>query len=414
MSAKAADAGNIPIPTSGLSFVPSTEDDTPRDDTFANRVQEMRAAMERGEDPLAVGAAAQAKARGEELDTGEGEGGGDGGEAEPAGGEAEPVGGEAEPEPEPEGEEPKPEGEEPEAEPEPEPIVVALPGRHPEDPAFEIEVADEETAERLRQAINDGMRRQEFNKQMAALNDQRAELDYIGGALEADPVSFMAERVKPDLRLAVARHIIANATAEEFTELAEAFHTWEDDPRERELQALKLENDRRTKRDQEKEDRTKRAEKEAAISALVTAVENLIPDSFTKREGDRFYSVAARELNEYKRINRLPALDPEQVPKILKEAGILKMFGITETDSRTAAPPAAGPKRPAVAAADPKAKAKAGAERMQNRAAVRRASSAVAPTGTGAAPQRVTPPKGHTVQQRIDWLKEHPEAAAAQ
>jgi hypothetical protein len=387
------------VPKPGLTFIPAEEE--PKEADGMARIREMREALDRGENPLAALAE-------EPEDEGADEGGEGEPEAEAEGAPEEPKAAEEEEEEE-ETEEPEEDGGQVE--------VVELPAFRDGQEPLPIEVSDPDAAERLRALINNGMRREDYKRQMAAVEADRTELNFITSSLESDPVNFMAEHVKPDLRVQLARYLLATASEEDYAAITEQADDWASDPRERELAALKLDRERRKRQEEAVAVRRQEQEQQERAAAVVGAIQELVPDSFDEQQGNRFYRIAVDEIKDYARTHRLTTLEPERVPVILEKAGILRMFGIKADAAKTAPgsasraraeTPAAG--KPAAAPTDAKARAKAGEERMKKRAAARRAATAVAPTGSGAAPQRTQPPRGQTGKERLAWLKENPDA----
>jgi len=421
MSTKAADVpGSLSNPQPTVTYQPGA-DEHDASEPFRSRIAEMRDALARGESGLAAGQAAQDAANAE-LAASEGEP-----EPEAAAPVTEGVAPTAEEaaaadetvEEVVEGEEGQEGEEEEQIEGEAEPIVVALrPRREGEEPV-EITVDDPEIAELLRANANDGLRRDEVNREKAILADQRAELDFIGGSLERDPISFLSERVKPEFRVGTVKHLLATMTEEEYQEVIAAQEEWSEDPKDRELTAHRLEKERRDAQKVIDDEQRAENEKQARARVVTNAVESLIPDSMDEEDADLFFRMAVEKIRRYAKDYDLHELPAERVPEILARAApgqksLLERFGIdTAAPARRApaAKPAAPPAKAGVteAAPDPnKAKIAEGAKRIETRVAARRAVTAVAPTGTGAAPVRTSIPKHETGQERIDWLRKNP------
>lgn len=88
-------------------------------------------------------------------------------------------------------------------------FVVAIPGRRPDDAPFELAVSDQEAADRVRQLVRSGMRREEFNRAQESLDRQRQELAFVEQHLEIDPIGFLLDRVRPDIQVALAKHLLS-------------------------------------------------------------------------------------------------------------------------------------------------------------------------------------------------------------
>jgi hypothetical protein len=87
-------------------------------------------------------------------------------------------------------------------------LVVDIPGRRPGDKPIKLAMEDKETADLVRAALKDRMRRKEFNRQMKAVNREREEIDVLEQCLELDPVSFLVERVRPEIQTDLVRRLL--------------------------------------------------------------------------------------------------------------------------------------------------------------------------------------------------------------
>lgn len=396
MSDKAVDtAQQQPSRPGSMTF--SQEPQPEPVETPLTRIQEMRAALERGEDPIAAVTGANDEDEegdeGEEIEGGEGEEdageGAEGEDGEGAGAEGEEGEGEGEEEDEGEGEEG-------------DVVTVTLHDRNGNPVEIDVEP---EIAEILRADDNDRMRRIEFNRQMSEVTEQRAELDAIGNYLESDPVGFIGERVKPELRIEVVRSLLAMASAEEFEQMLSNVNDW-DDPETRELAALRMQNDRAKKRREAEDAASKRKEIEDSGRAIVGMIEEL-GAGLDEESLELFIDTAAKKVQDYLDDNKLNVLDPARVPALLEKAGILKLFNITPgKPAPVAARPAAGKKEKPAVTAEEKAKGEKGAAQMKKRAAKRKVATAVAPAGTGAAQTIAKPPAHKTGKDRINWLRQ--------
>jgi hypothetical protein len=104
-------------------------------------------------------------------------------------------------------EEAAPEGEEA-AEAETEGLVVKLPGRRPGDPELEIEVSDQESADRLRQMSNGYMRGEEVRQAQEAILQDRQEREQFKDMVRTDPIGFMVENLDPDIQAETALYLL--------------------------------------------------------------------------------------------------------------------------------------------------------------------------------------------------------------
>lgn len=301
-------------------------------------------------------------------------------------------------------------------------LIVRLPGRREGDGDVEVEVDDPEIAERFRQAINDGMRRAEFRRQMGEIESQRAELNEIYQWLEADPAGFLVDRIQSvDVKKEVAKHLMA--IPEVYDAVVAEFEDVDGDERALAAKRNELELQRLKRRDQIERDvaqwRTT-MENVRQVDAQLAALSDQIAD---EGRAQQFFRMAARELNDYAKQQRR-LVDPDEVALILHRLGVLQLFGLRpgapgpvqgrQDGGRSAeapkapadARPAARPQRgPAESAPAPVANTRNVAEQIRRAQAQRRAAAAVAPAGVGATPARVQPPPGQTVAERLKWAE---------
>src|SRR5574341_300930 len=127
-------------------------------------------------------------------------------------------------------------------------LIVEIPRRRQGDEPIKLAVEDKETAERLRQAINGGLRRDELKRRMEAVERQRrelegiidslprdpvhfyrrkVELDLLEQRLEIDPIGFLVERVKPEIQVGLAKHLLA--VPEVFAAVSQEIEDWRDE-----------------------------------------------------------------------------------------------------------------------------------------------------------------------------------------
>lgn len=109
-------------------------------------------------------------------------------------------------------------------------LVVAIPGRRPDDAPINLVVPDQEVADRVRQVVRSGVRRDDYHRAMTALERQREELqetidslprdpvdfyrrklelDRVEQRLETDPIGFLLERVRPEIQVDLAKHLLS-------------------------------------------------------------------------------------------------------------------------------------------------------------------------------------------------------------
>ena len=305
-------------------------------------------------------------------------------------------------------------------------LIVRLRPRNGDEPV-EIVVDDLETAEILRANINDGMRRAEFNRQMAEVQAQREELDYIYESLRLDPVNFIMDHVtKPEIRIELARYLLADPAV--YDKVIEEYAQVDGDPDALDAKRAKLELERINRREQMRRE----LEEARAVQRNIRQVHQVLSElaeGLDEATANRFIQIAGRDLADYVRLHNLTMLDPAEVPLILKRLGTLDLFGLRPGAQGSASAPAraaggaaaayaqpgasgvppARPKGPAEAriASSQAVQAQRVGEQFRAAHARRAAATAVAPAGVGATPLRVQPPKGQTVKERIAWARQH-------
>jgi hypothetical protein len=321
-----------------------------------------------------------------------------------------------------EGEEAKPEeGEKPEGEEGKEEapeaaaseIVVEIPGRRPGDEPMKIAVDSEETAERLRQTVKSGLRRDELNKAMEAVSRQREELDLVQQHLEIDPVGFLVEQVKPELQIGLAKHLLS--IPEVFAAVSEELSEWQDDNvrarRQAELGKERSDNRRVAEREMS---RLEDARKQGRM--VRDTVEAIVPADMADEEAAMFRDDCLTDLANhvrayYREHGREARLRPEDVVGILERR--LRHHGLTPESALaglssgqplrrgTATTPKKGP-APTIPDAQT---ALATGAKLKQASAARREAAAVPGAGAGARPAKIELPAQQGVKDRIAALR---------
>jgi hypothetical protein len=256
---------------------------------------------------------------------------------------------------------------------------------------LELEIDDKDIAARIVRLQNDSMRKGEYVKRLARLQEREADLEALDETIEADPVGFLLARVPRDQQREIARALVLehyDALAEELTQFGE-----DGEGRERQRVALRDkigESGKRLTRVQA----AKRFAREC-----VTAAEQLVPEGMDESRANRFLRAARAELAQASDAGHLRRA--ADVKKLL--APLVEDYGFTRRreeppapTGRKPAPPAARPvtdrartlaaRRPAASRSADPAAAQSQVRRVQDaRGAARR----VAPPGAGAAPTQV-------------------------
>jgi hypothetical protein len=296
----------------------------------------------------------------------------------------------------PEGER-APEGAEPVSEPAPEPLRIALPGRDGQ-AELEIEVSDEDTAERLRMLRNGYMRGEEARRQISAAQQERQQVQVLETMLREAP-EMLAENMPPAMADRLLRHLLVTR----LESVSGDVETLLTDPVARanaQVAAIRQTHDARATVEA-------RSAAERHASALFGAAEALVPEHVDDETARAFLRDAERDLMDY--VAAGYALDARTVPTALARRAAQYGFasgasapaptlGRATATARpvTGAPlarPAAGQPsvvaRPvgavaeALAASDPVAAARAQQARIQRAAQTQQMAAAIAP-GAGA------------------------------
>lgn len=287
----------------------------------------------------------------------------------------------------------------PETDNSPEPIVVQLRGRNDTDAALEIEVSDPEVAERLRQNANEGMRRAEYNRQVKALEEERAELRELAVMLETAPESIV-EGMSEERQDRVLRYLLASG----FERHRQTIEQWWNDDVARRSSLLDMRDGLRTSREQGT--RAAAAERKAAEVRL--AVRELIPPNATDQDAKDFYNDSIHALTQI--ATERGDIDPAQVPELLKQR-VQRYWGAQASATPAPAAPATlAVAKPVGSNAEQIAqRARATVARTQAAQAQRKVAAKVAPQGAGAVPvvTEKRPPKGLTIQGVVKWAKEN-------
>lgn len=307
--------------------------------------------------------------------------------------------GDEEPEVPAEVEQPAEEGE-PDEEPEPEEPAfreaVAVPGRREEDEPVEIEVDSPEKAERLRQLVNDGMRRSEFHRQMADVQKYQRERREFEHQLQNAPETLLVNGLREDVQIPVARALVAK----HLDKLLPDIERFVSDEMQRQLELKDFE----IRSGREQQAAAQAAQEYDQAVRVLGELNALIPDGTDDETAREFLHIGTLYLRDLAQQN--PAqVTPDAVKQIMANH-VRRYFGDSEgapTRSATSKPPGAPTKEAALAE-----KTHATVQRLQAAQKARSIAARVAPAGAGARPiQRKQPPKGQTIEQRIAWIEQN-------
>jgi hypothetical protein len=295
------------------------------------------------------------------------------------------------------------------AETAPEPIVVAIPGRNPHDPDFQIQVDDQETAERLSQLRNAAMRGDQARAALAKAERIAQEAEEYRQVLEMDPAGFvLAELRDAQAKEQVLLSLLTDGSI--MTEnLREQISIMLGDETTAARIAAEIKAARYERRDQVRETLTLRREVAANAQAVRQAIALAAPAALPAEQRQVFIQDAQREVAAYARRQNLQLLNPADVPLIL-QARIRAWGGdpdavaaaIVARSGRTRGTVEAQPRQSAAPAQRPTG------QQLVKASQAKRAGAVVAPAGAGAPPSGPsTPPKGMNVADAAKWYREN-------
>jgi hypothetical protein len=296
-------------------------------------------------------------------------------------------------------------------------FAVQLPGRGPDDPDIEIEVGDEEIANRLRQMRKGYDRKNRLDADRADVQQKERELDEVDTLLRADPVGFVLERVNPEIKKQLALNLLADD--EIYEHVVEQIADWEQSPDKKEGSRLKLENDRLKSQGDVRDqlDRTHRFRDQG--DAVDAAIDALVPDTMDEDTANLFLADARRDMLAHIQKEGFALMNDAEleafvakVPSVL--ARRLRLYGIAPRDGADGGSPPASTATPVARPATPEAarlveEARATPERVRKTVARRKAAGAAAPSGHGlpASPPGIKPPPGAGVKEAIAHARKH-------
>lgn len=291
------------------------------------------------------------------------------------------------------------------AEGEAETFVAHLPGRGPDDPDIEIELEDQELAERVRQMANGYERSFQLRQRQSEVTAREGDLAAIQQEAKDDPVGFVLDHVDASHHPEIAKQILANPTI--YAELAKELAEWSLDPATRETFAEGARADRaeqKVKREGRRADRTRA--NAAANMAGEVIVEIALGNGLDDQRGGQFYSMAMKALGEHLEETRTLDLKDEDVARILSTRGIVDAFQVDpkkRAKSRAGTTAEDGTRRltPLGPTEEEIATARGTGTRMKRAVEKKRDVAAVASPGEGAATSTLPIKAGESVKDRI-------------
>jgi hypothetical protein len=278
------------------------------------------------------------------------------------------------------------------------PITVTVPGRQPDDEDIELEVEDQELAERIAHLKSGFLRGEEVREREIAMNASEDSMAELSQAFEVDPAGFVMQYTenKDELaRVALALLTLPDVW-EKISPQVDKLFTNEGELRtlQAEIKAERLEaKDKLTKRSEQRKENAENGRK------LASAIDLMVPESLKESLRDQLIADLTRDTTDHISRNKLGKLDVKDLVPIL--ASRLETNGIDPLDARKAILNGSRSRGKISTKKGLKKKPKTGQELAKASAKRKRAAAAPGP-GKKAAPVQPTKlPAGQTIKERI-------------
>ena len=290
-----------------------------------------------------------------------------------------------------------------EEEAEAKPITVAVPGRHPNSEDIEIEVDDEELAERIAHLKSGFMRGEEVREREQAMTAAEDAMAALSEEFAVDPAGFVMEYTEDKEELAnVALSLLTvpevwqaiNAQVDKLFSDTGELRTLQAEMKAHRLEA----KDKLTKRS------ARRKENAESGRKLGEAIDLMVPESMKDARREQLIQDLTRDTTDHISRNKLETLDVKDLVPIL--AARLETNGIDPLEARKAVQSGSRSRGKVTTKKRPEKKPKTGKELA--RASAKRKSVAAAPgAGRKAAPTQPTKlPAGMTIKESIALARE--------
>lgn len=286
--------------------------------------------------------------------------------------------------------------------------LVVLPAVRDGQEPLHVEIENPEVAERLQAVARAGLRRQEFNRLQAELEQEREERAQFEDALQADPVALVLERMNPAKRLEMARALFY--TPEIFKALSEEMQGLE--PAELENRSLTMRNQILARRGEVDRTLAQRSSYRQRGREIRGAITRLIPDELDAEEAKVLAVDLERDITDHIIRTKATNLRTEDIPTIVERR--LALYGIDpETAASRLQDPDLAPlplaaRRGATRPSTPARTAPARTGQDVVRQAERRRVAGAVPGGGAAIPagSTVVLPKKQGIKGRIDAMRQ--------
>ncbi len=317
---------------------------------------------------------------------------------------------EEEADPEAEGEEPAQE----QGDEESDVFVAKLPGRGPDDPDLEIELDGLEPEEReaFARLRNGYMRREQLRVEREAFEEKESVVNETLIALQTDPLNFVMEELKGEMKVDLARHLLSDADT--YKAVRDDLVEWDTDDRAREAAQARLALARRDAADSAIQRRQAYRQAQETTRMVGTVLDAIIPEGLTDDEAQGFHDAAIYDLQRHVSTKKTNTLTKEDVLHVLDRSGALRRYGISPDDAGRKvaaldATPSSSPRRVRAQKRQPSAASKEEKARntgndFKRRSARRKNAASSAPAGVGSSAATMRPPKGQGVKDRAEWF----------
>ncbi len=286
-------------------------------------------------------------------------------------------------------------------------ITVKVPGRQPEDEDLEIEVEDQELAERINHLRNGFMRGEEIRERMVQIDASEEAMEELSDSFEVDPAAFVMKWTDDENLPSVVLALLTESQV--WDSLKAQIQKLFNDPQE--LRTAQAEA--KSNRLEAAQKLTKRIEqrKENAKSGaeLRDAIDLMVPETLAEKARDLLIQDLTRDTADHITRNKLGSLDVKDLVPIL--AARLESNGIDPLEARKAVQNGSRSRGKISTKKGPKKKPKTGTE-LAKASAKRKKVAAPPGPGKRAAPTQPTKlPAGQTIKERIAAAREHGIAA---
>ena len=266
-------------------------------------------------------------------------------------------------------------------------------------------VADAVTALKERAAQVDDLEARAIAAEAQVKNTEAAQADLIAMRQEMrdDPIAFLSENVRPELRQELVIDLLMDdeiykATLAEITQ-------WESDPRNRELKAAQRGEHLANARLEGRERRQQSEMIASRSERIVGTVQSFIPESMAAEDARHFFQDMIRDVQEHVRVTNTNDMSDADIEKVV--ARRFRQYDVDGTRNSAVArdPSGAIIAEPADENTRRIVEARKAGARLREKHQRRQAAGATAPGGSGSPVTRAGPPKGASLDEALDFAR---------